>query len=59
MSDCSSEYAGESRSSTSVFDNPSMLSKAFNGSGSDKEQKVPARSNQVVLDLQLLSYFCI
>ena len=36
-----------------------MLSKAFSGSGSDKVQEVPARSNQFVQEVQLLSYFCI
>jgi len=44
------------RSSTSVFNNPSMLSKVFKGSGSEKEQSVPARSNQFVWEVQLLSY---
>jgi hypothetical protein len=36
-----------------------MLSKAFKGSGSDELQDVPARSNQFVREVQLLSYFCI
>jgi len=36
-----------------------MLSKAFKGSGSDSVQCVPARSNQFVREVQLLSYFCI
>jgi len=44
------------RSSTSVFNNPAMLSKAFKGSGSDKEHSVPARSNQFARQVQLLSY---
>jgi len=47
------------RSSTSIFNNPSKLSKAFNGSGSDNEQYLLARSNQFVQDVQLLSFFCI
>jgi len=36
-----------------------MLSKAFKGSGSDSVQCVPARSNQFVREVQLLSYLCI
>jgi len=32
---------------------------AFKGSGSDKVQGVPARSNQSIREVQLLSYFCI
>ena len=46
-------------SSTSVFNSPSILSKAFSGSSSDKVQCVQARSNQFVREVQLLSYFCI
>jgi len=44
------------RSSTSVFINPSILSKAFKGSGSESELWVPARSNQFVREVQWLSY---
>jgi hypothetical protein len=46
-------------SSTSIVNSSPMLSKAFRGSGSDKMQDIPARSNQFVRDVQLLSYFYI
>ena len=45
-------------SSTSMINSPSILSKAFKGSGSDKVQGVPERSNQFVREVQVLSYFC-
>jgi len=59
VSDGSQNSAGREVSSISMFNNPSMLSKAFNGSGSDSVQCVPARSNQFVREVQLLEYFSI
>jgi hypothetical protein len=50
---------GRQISSTSVFNNPSILLKVFSGSDSDKVQCILARSNQFVHDVQLLSYCCI
>ena len=44
---------------TSVFNNPSILSKAFKGFGSEGEQWIPAMSNQFVREGQLLLYSCI
>jgi len=45
VTDCSQKMAGRQICSTSMSDNPSMLLKAFRGSGLDKVQCVPARSN--------------
>jgi hypothetical protein len=55
VSDCSQKYAGRG-SSISVFNNPSILSKALRGSGSDKVQGFPARWNQLVRVVHWLSY---
>jgi len=55
-SDCFQKYAGKMGSSTLGFNNPSILSKALKGLGSEKEQQVSARSNQFVREVQLLMY---
>jgi hypothetical protein len=58
-SHCSQKLAGRHISSTSVFSSPLILSKVFKGLGSDKEQCVPARSNQFIREVELVSYLCI
>jgi len=54
--DCSQNPAARGSSSRLSAGIASKLSKTFKGSGSEIKQRVPARSNQFVWKVQLLSY---
>jgi hypothetical protein len=57
--DCSQKYASRGSSSKDAVSIALILSKAFKGSVSKARQGMPARSNQFVREMQLLSYWCI
>jgi hypothetical protein len=53
------KYASRGSSSKDAVSIASILSTAFNGFGSKTRQGIPARSNQFIREVQLLSYWCI